>query len=99
MIVKKAVRMAQKMKVRVLGVVENMSYLALPETGKKLEVFGKSKGEEMAKACGAPLLGRLPIDPELARLCDEGEIERYSSDAVSELLTNLVAALGETKSE
>ena len=93
MIVRKAVRMAQKMNVRVLGVVENMSYLVLPDTGKKLEVFGKSKGEEMAKASGAPLLGRLPIDPELARLCDEGEIERYSSDAVSELFTNVVAAL------
>jgi Mrp family chromosome partitioning ATPase len=93
MIVKKAVRMAQKMNVRVLGVVENMSYLVLPDTGKKLEVFGKSKGEEMAKASGAPLLGRLPIDPELARLCDAGEIERYSSDAVSELFANVVAAL------
>jgi len=43
MIVKKAVKMAQKMNVRVLGVVENMSYLVLPETGKRLEVFGKSK--------------------------------------------------------
>jgi len=93
MIVKKAVRMAQKMNVRVLGVVENMSYLVLPETGKKLEVFGRSKGEEMAKASGAPLLGTLPIDPELARLCDEGKIEKYSSDAVSELFANVVAAL------
>ena len=98
MIVRKAVRMAQKMNVRVLGVVENMSYLVLPETGKKLEVFGRSKGEEMAKASGAPLLGRLPIDPELARLCDEGEIEKYSSDAVSELFANVVAALnGKTR--
>jgi ATP-binding protein involved in chromosome partitioning len=93
MIVKKAVRMAQKMNVRVLGVVENMSYLVLPETGKKLEVFGKSKGEEMAKASGAPLLGSLPIDPELARLCDEGKIENYSSDVVSELFANVMAAL------
>jgi Mrp family chromosome partitioning ATPase len=93
MIVKKAVRMARQMNIRVLGVVENMSYLVLPDTGKKLEVFGKSKGEEMARTSGAPLLGRLPIDPELARLCDEGEIERYSSDAVSELFVNVVAAL------
>jgi Mrp family chromosome partitioning ATPase len=97
MIVKKAVRMAQKMNVRVLGVVENMSYLVLPETGKKLEIFGRSKGEEMAKASGAPLLGKLPIDPELAKLCDEGKIERYSSDAVSELLVNLAATLNGKK--
>jgi hydrogenase maturation protease len=93
MIVKKAVRMAQRMNVRVLGVVENMSYLVLPDTGKKMEVFGRSKGEEMAKASGAPLLGRLPIDPELARLCDEGRIEQYSSDAMSELFANVVAVL------
>jgi hydrogenase maturation protease len=93
MIVKKAVRMARKMNVPVLGVVENMSYLILPETGKKMEIFGKSRGEEMAKASGAPLLGRLPIDPELARLCDQGKIERYSSDAVSEFFSNSVKAI------
>ncbi len=97
MIVKKAVRMAQKMNVRVLGVVENMSYLVLPETGKKLEVFGKSKGEEMAQASGAPLLGKLPIDPELARLCDEGNIERYSSDAMTEFFANVVTVLNGKK--
>lgn len=93
MIVKKAVKMAQRLNVRVLGVIENMSYLVLPETGKRLEVFGKSKGEEMAIACGAPLLGKLPIDPQLAKLCDEGEIERYTSEAVSEIVTNLLAVL------
>jgi len=85
--------MAQKMNVRVLGVVENMSYLVLPDTGKRLEIFGKSRGEEMAKTSGAPLLGKLPIDPDLARLCDEGSIERYSSDAVSEFFTNVVTVL------
>jgi Mrp family chromosome partitioning ATPase len=95
MIVRKAVRMAQKMNVRVLGVVENMSYLVLPETGKKLEIFGRSRGEEMAAASGAPLLGKLPIDPELAKLCDAGDIERYTSDAVSEFFLNVVAALNE----
>jgi Mrp family chromosome partitioning ATPase len=97
MIVRKAVKMAQKMNIRVLGVVENMSYLVLPETGKKMEVFGRSRGEEMAKASGAPLLGKLPIDPKLARLCDEGKIEKYSSDAVSELLVNLTAILNGNK--
>lgn len=96
MIVKKAVRMARQMNIRVLGVVENMSYLMVPETDKKLEVFGRSKGDEMARASGAPLLGRLPIDPELARLCDEGEIEKYGSDAVSGLFANVVRALNES---
>lgn len=97
MVVRKAVKMARKMNVRVLGVIENMSYLLLSETGKKLEIFGRSKGEEMAKTSEAPLLGRLPIDPELARLCDQGEIERYSSNAVSEIFASLVAVLNERR--
>lgn len=95
MIVRKAVKMAQKMDIRVLGVIENMSYLVLPETGKKMEVFGPSKAEEMAKISGAPLLGVLPIDPAIARLCDEGEIEKYSSDAMSDIFANLTAVLNE----
>jgi len=93
MIVRKAVKMARKMNVRVLGVVENMSYLLLAETGEKLEVFGKSKAEEMAKTSGAPLLGRLPIDPMLAELCDKGNIESYSSDALSEIFANVISVL------
>jgi len=97
MIVRKAVKMARKLDVRVLGVIENMSYLLLPETGNKLEVFGRSKGDEMAKASEAPLLGRLPIDPQLAKLCDEGNIERYNSDALSQIFANVGAALNEIK--
>lgn len=97
MIVMKAVKMARKMNVRVLGVVENMSYLLLPETGKVMEVFGRSKGEEMAKAAGVPLLGRIPIDPELARLCDQGEIEKYRSDAISEIFANVMAIMDKGK--
>jgi Mrp family chromosome partitioning ATPase len=85
MIVKKAVNMARKMEKRVLGVVENMSYLYVPEIDKKIEIFGKSRGEEMARAVDAPLLGQLPIDPELAKLCDEGNIERYDGDIVTTL--------------
>jgi Mrp family chromosome partitioning ATPase len=95
MIVRKAVNMARKMDKRVLGVVENMSYLYLPETGKKIEVFGRSRGEEMAGAVDAPLLGKLPIDPRLARLCDEGNIERYDNEVVSRLGQSLLQVLSE----
>lgn len=85
MVVRKAVKMAQRMEKPILGVVENMSYLYLPEIDKKMEIFGQSRGEEMARAANAPLIARLPLDPELARLCDEGNIERYSSDIVQKL--------------
>ncbi|TET18061.1 MAG: MRP family ATP-binding protein [Dehalococcoidia bacterium] len=93
MIVKKAVNMAKKMGKPILGVVENMSYLYVPEIDKRIELFGKGKGEEMAQAAKAPLLGQLPIDPELAKLCDEGNIERYNSDAFTNLSQALAQAL------
>ena len=85
MIVRKAVKMAQQMGKPIVGVVENMSYLYVPEMDRNIELFGKSRGEEMARAANAPLLGQLPVDPQLARLCDEGNIERYDAEVVSQL--------------
>ena len=92
MIVRKAVRMAQQMGKPVLGVVENMAYLYVPEIDKKIELFGKSRGEEMAQAAHAPLLGQLPIDPALAALCDEGNIERYDGEIIGRLAESLSQA-------
>jgi Mrp family chromosome partitioning ATPase len=85
MVVRKAINMARQMGKPILGVVENMSYLYVPEIGRKIELFGKSRGEEMAKAAHAPLLGQLPIDPALAKLCDEGNIERYDAEIIAKL--------------
>jgi Mrp family chromosome partitioning ATPase len=93
MVVRKAVQMAQKMNVPIIGVVENMSYFLLPDSGKRIELFGKSKAEERAKAAGAPLLGQLPIDPDLARLCDEGNIERYDSAVLKVLADAFLKAM------
>jgi len=89
MVVRKAVNMAQKMGKPVLGVVENMAYLYVPEIDKRIELFGRSRGEEMAQAAQAPLLGQLPIDPELAKLCDEGNIERYDTGVIGNLSQSL----------
>jgi len=78
LIVKKAVNMARKMEKPVIGVVENMSYFYVKEIDKKIEIFGKSRAEEMAQASGAPLIGKLPIEPELTKLSDTGKIELYN---------------------
>ena len=96
-IVRKAANMARKMSKPILGVVENMSYLYVAEIDKRIELFGRSRGEEMAQAVGAPLLGQLPIDPELAKLCDEGEIERYTSDAFISFSQSFIQALPEAR--
>ncbi len=95
MIVRKAINMAGMMQKRVLGVVENMSYLYVPEIDKRLELFGPSRGEQMAKVAAAPLLGRIPVDPSLATLCDRGRIEEYQSAVVASLGNRFLAAIGE----
>ena len=97
MVVRKAVNMVQKMDKVILGVVENMSYLYVPEIDKRIELFGRSRGEEMAQVASAPFLGQLPIDPELASLCDEGTIENYNSDAFTVLSQAFVQTLPKIK--
>lgn len=91
MVVRKAVHMAHMLHIPIVGVVENMSYLQ--EAGKRIELFGRSKGEEMAREAEAPLLGQLPVDPTLAALCDDGEIERYDSEAFADISTAFARAM------
>ena len=75
--VEKAVKMAEKMDVPIVGVVENMSYVACPDCGKKIYLFGEGKSEEAAKRHNLPLLAQMPIDPKLAALVDAGKIEEF----------------------
>lgn len=83
MIVKKALDMAQKMNVSIVGVIENMAGFTAPDTGKHYEIFGPSHAAEVAAAAGAPLLARLPIDPQFAERCDAGEIEMLPTEALN----------------
>jgi ATP-binding protein involved in chromosome partitioning len=93
MIVRKAVKMAKQMGKPIVGVVENMSYLYVPEIDKKIEIFGKSRAGEMAQAADAALLGQIPLDPKLAKLCDEGNVELYDSEIVDKLGQALIQNL------
>ena len=80
MVVEKAVKMAQMMNIPIVGLVENMSYLQCPDCGKKLYLFGEGKTEEAAQRYGVPLLAKMPIDPALAKLVDDGAIENFQGD-------------------
>ena len=75
MIVSKAVKMAEMMKVPVLGLIENMSYFKCPDNGVEYKIFGESHIEEIAEKHNLNILGRLPIDPEISAACDAGKIE------------------------
>ncbi len=74
-IVSKAVEMANMMNIKILGVIENMAYIECPDCKKKISVFGESHLEELLKKYNLKLLGRLPIDPSITKLVDEGKIE------------------------
>ena len=75
MIVAKAVNMAKKMNVPILGIVENMSYLECPDCGKHINVFGESHTEQVAEEYGLKLLAQIPIDPKIAQMVDGGQVE------------------------
>jgi len=75
MIVQKAVRMAEKMNIPILGIIENMSYLQCPHCEEKISVFGESHIEELAEKEGLELRANLPIDPGKAAYMDAGAVE------------------------
>ena len=77
MIVRKAIKMAAMLNIRVLGLVENMTHLVCPHCGKRVDLFGPEQGPNAARAAGIPVLASIPVDPELSRLCDRGEIESH----------------------
>ncbi len=89
MIVAKAVKMANMMHIPVLGLVENYSYLQCPDCGKKINVFGKSHVDEVAKEFGLPVLAHLPIDPAVAEAYDAGLMETVSTENVSDVINKI----------
>lgn len=93
MIVRKAANLVHQLKRPVLGVVENMSYFIAPDTGKKYEIFGPSYAQRVAELAKAPVLARIPIDPQKAYLADEGRVEEIDDPICDELATALLAAI------
>ena len=94
MIVKKAYNMAKMMDIPVLGLVENMSYVKCPDCGKEIYIFGESKLNEISNETGIDILGRIPIDPIIAKLVDEGNFEEFSCECLmdaAEKISNIFA--------
>lgn len=89
MIVKKAINMAKMMNIPIIGLVENMSHTVCPHCGKEIALFGESHTAQVAADFGIPYLGSMPIDPDLARLADEGHIERIHKNFLTEAIETL----------
>lgn len=94
MIVEKAVKMAEMMNVPILGIVENMSYFECPDNGRKYEIFGKSHVDEIAAEHGLKVLAKLPIDPDLAALSDQGRIEFADTSLLDESIMQIMDGIG-----
>jgi Mrp family chromosome partitioning ATPase len=85
MIVEKSIGMAKILNIPILGIVENLAYIELPGSKEPFHLFGKLKAEAQAKVHGIPYLGALPIRPELADACDQGNIAAIDSPAFVEI--------------
>ena len=89
MIVDKAVKMAETMKIPVLGLIENMSYISCPDCGKKISIFGQSHIEDIANKHNLPVLARLPINPDFAASTDAGNVEDLDTSDLDQAINTI----------
>ena len=89
MVVTKAIKMARMMNIKVLGVVENMSYLVCPKCDEHIKLFGESHLEEFAKQMNFDILARLPLNSKNTELMDKGEIEKLILPEIQEVVNKI----------
>ena len=92
MVVEKAINMASMMNIKVLGLVENMSYVQCPNCDEKIYVFGKSHAHEVAQKYHLPLLAQIPMNPEIPAAADKGSIDEVvvpELDVVAEFIESI----------
>lgn len=99
MIVEKAVKMARKMDIPILGLVENMAYFLCPHCGNRYELFGPARIDETGKKYKIENLLTLPMDPALMEACDQGRIEAYRKDGIGPFLKGLLTAKAKAEGE
>ena len=71
--VRRGIVMFERLRVPVLGVIENMSYFICPNCDERHEIFDHGGGAEAAEQFGVPFLGEIPLDPRIRRACDSGQ--------------------------
>jgi Mrp family chromosome partitioning ATPase len=100
--VRKSIAFCQKLHVRVLGVVENMSGFACPKCGEVTQILRSGGGKRMARNMGVPFLGSIPMDPKIAEACDSGQafVRHYAATPTAEIMRKIIqpiAALDEAQ--
>lgn len=92
-IVQKAMNMARDLHVPLLGIVENMAYLACPHCSQRIDLFGPGHADRVASQFGVPVLSHLPVDPRISELGDAGRIADYAGPDLDALATALIHAV------
>ena len=72
--VRKSINFCRQVKMKIIGVIENMSGFSCPHCNEKISIFGDGGGKNMARQMGIPMLGEIPIDPEMVDSGDRGEL-------------------------
>lgn len=93
MVVSKAIKMAETTKTKILGLVENMSYVKCPDCGKMIPIYNESNTAEIAQKYNLNVLAKMPIDTKLSNLADNGDVELYDETYLDGLITELEKTL------
>ncbi len=99
MIVGKAVNLARSMEVPVVGLVENMAYFKCDDCGKEHHIFGEPQGAAVAEKYQIPAVATLPMDPNFARLVDEGRVEAYDVEGALDGIIEQIEKAAEAADE
>jgi ATP-binding protein involved in chromosome partitioning len=97
-VAERAGKMAEQTRLRVVGVVENMSYFVCPHCGERTSIFGEGGGQLAADTLGVPLLGQIPITPEVREGGDSGVpiVVSHPDSPAGEALLGTARALAQT---
>lgn len=96
--VRKSISFCRKMRVPILGLVENMSGFVCPQCGTVSRILSSGGGRKIAVDMDVPFLGSIPMDPKIAEACDEGRayIEQYAATATAGIMASVVDNLAAT---
>ncbi len=90
MVVGKAINMAKQVNKPITGLIENMAYIKCDNCDHEIKLYKNDETDNTAKKYGLEVLGKLPMDPELANDADEGYIENYNDTLLEQLVTKLM---------